>query len=622
MTAYTRVSGAWKTVSAAYFKMSGVWKNVDAMSVRVPWPLRYAAAWLKPGYLTHPAFWASPYGFALPTRTVEAGKMRLVWAAAALGTSKGRCGSEITVFGQQSFTVSVTCTDAPAGVTWRALAGSLLGNDVVGPGTSTVSGILYNQLAQYSTTVICGLECESNAQGTTGFLVSAVTVTPNWALATVVPNPAVPVTPWKQVHPTPGVGTLKIVGVRKEKATESYGYFYPTTFRFNDKDGHWGNGDWNYPAVPYWIVAGDTSQVASCKVTLRFTPIAPKSPVEHTISWDAPVGWGLYHIAYMSADGYQQYYYCALTDAEAAAVRADTTKLITTMWTPKQGGHFVWMPVCWDASGVTFPMSTETAGQSGVGTDAYSGTGNFPPNRTATSALADYTVANGYSDMGNYSIVYSAITIELKNSGGTVIASWTGSLPAGRTVDSPGLGSAPVAAMRGAARMVQPLEFYWPEEWRGLFDQVDTLYPVYSVRWGRDIPNKGEGEWDVFDVDGTKIGDFRLAMRYGSPGIIEIRGVNLAPDLVGMKIMRHIVEHGVTYCPTEDVIITPPDEITYQVMQSWGWQEMTTLSPLSLAALPREYQENLKRSLFIRSDPMYSLFPLLGFPTWPEVTRD
>jgi hypothetical protein len=620
MTAYTKVSGAWRTVSAAYFKMSGAWKNAEIVSVHGPWPARYPYSATKPGYLTAVALWVAPYGGVTPTKTVEAGKMRLVWAAAALGTNKGTCGVEVYVGGQQSFTVSVTCTAAPAGVTWRAIAGGLLGNDVVGPGTSTVSGIIYNQLPAYRTTVICGVNSDSGAQGTTGFLVSAVTVTPNWALATVVPNPAVPVTPWKQVHPTPGVGTLKIVGVRKEKAAESYGYYYPTDFIFNP-DGHWGNYIWDYPGVPYYIVMGDTSQVASAKVTLRFTPVAPKSPVEHTISWDAPVGWGLYHIAYVAADGYAQYYYCALTDAEAAAVRADTTKLITTMWTPKQGGHFVWSPVCWDASGMTVPVTTETAGSAGVGTDAYTGYGNFPPNRTATSAIADYTISNGYSDMSSFSIAYTAITIELKNSGGTVIASWTGSLPTGQFKDSPGLGTAPVTLRAGPAERISPELFYWPPEWRGLFDNVVVFGQWNSVRWGRDIPNKGEGEWDVFDREGVKVGDFRLAMRYGNPGIIEIRGVNLAPDLVGQQIMKTIVAHGVEFCPTEDIIIMPPDEMTKAVMVSWGWHEMTELSPLSVAALPQEYQDNIGLCLYMRSDPMYNRFVELGFPAWQEAIR-
>jgi hypothetical protein len=118
----------------------------------------------------------------------------------------------------------------------------------------------------------------------------------------------------------------------------------------------------------------------------------------------------------------------------------------------------------------------------------------------------------------------------------------------------------------------------------------------------------------------VKVGDFRLAMRHGYPGIIEIRGVNLEPSLVGQQIMRSVVEHGIEYCPTEDIIIRPPDPTTKAVMQSWGWHEMTELSALSLAALPQEYTENLSECLWNWSDPMYNRFVELGFPPWQEVT--
>jgi hypothetical protein len=77
----------------------------------------------------------------------------------------------------------------------------------------------------------------------------------------------------------------------------------------------------------------------------------------------------------------------------------------------------------------------------------------------------------------------------------------------------------------------------------------------------------------------------------------------------------------VEYCPTEDIIILPPDPMTKAVMQSWGWREMTELSALSLAALPQEYRENIRLCLFNWSDPMYNRFRDLGFPSWQEATR-
>jgi hypothetical protein len=222
--------------------------------------------------------------------------------------------------------------------------------------------------------------------------------------------------------------------------------------------------------------------------------------------------------------------------------------------------------------------------------------------------------------MMSSNVGYTAITIELKNSGGTVLTSWTGSLPNTRFMDEPGK----KYAVTPPAQREQPgpaEEFYWPQEWRGMFDRIGILNPAYTVRWGRDIPNKGEGEWDVFDIEGAKVGDFRLAMRYGFPGQIEIRGVNLASDLVGQQIMRHIVEHGVEYCPTDYVIIKPPDPATKAVMQSWGWREMTELSALSMVALPLEYQENLGACLWMWSDPMYNRFRELELPSWQEVSR-
>jgi hypothetical protein len=289
------------------------------------------------------------------------------------------------------------------------------------------------------------------------------------------------------------------------------------------------------------------------------------------------------------------------------------------------------MPVCFDQSGVTVPMRDDAAG----GLDAHSGYAPFPPARSAiktadstpVTLVDDYNVGNGYTDQeaSNGYYGYSApnltlLTIILRNSGGGVLSQWgPAAINYGTSEHVPGLGVGP-AAFRALAAP-DPELYYWPEEWRGLFDRLDTFGQAYTVVWGRDIPNKGEGEWDVLDRDGVKIGDFRLAMLKGNPGIIEIRGVNLAQDLVGMGIMKTIVAYGVEYCPTEDIIIHPPDEATYNVMKSWGWQEMTKLSPFSHVVLPNEYRDNLSKSLFMRSDPMYNRFTELGLPPWQDVTR-
>jgi hypothetical protein len=523
----------------------------------------------------------------------------------------------------KTYNISLTTTDAPAGVPWRVVVGgaSKAGNDVTGPGTSTY---VYTHTSG-STSDYIGLHTGDGANGTAGHLVTNLTVTIQ-SPAAVEANDKVPIC-WKQAHPTAGVGAPTIIGVRKEKPFVYSGYYSYDKITYNKTDGHFLNGKFDLPAVPYYRVGGDPSTIASAKVTLRFTPVAPKSPVEHTISWEAPVGWALYHIGYMGDDNYTHYYYAAMTDAEAATERAKSNRFVTKMWSPREGGWFVWMPVCWDASGVAVPMRSEVAGTADSGADIYSGYGNFPPNRSATSALADYTVANGYTDMASYSIAYTAITVELKNSGGTVINSWTGSLASSYYVDSPGLGNAPATLLLLSADLP---ERYWPMEWRGLFDNVEALPPRIKVAYGRDTVH-GWAEWDVFGdmdpdkyrrtPDWQKIGDFRLAVHRGFPDVIEIGGVNLQPDLIGMKIMRTIVAHGVLYSPTPYVVVKPPDEITFEVMRSWGWKTLEEGSEALLRAtwMHGDELDDPDRYLGMESDPIINRFPLLRMPRSKEV---
>jgi hypothetical protein len=415
---------------------------------------------------------------------------------------------------------------------------------------------------------------------------------------------------WKQVLPAPNTGTLEIVGVgltrKSQVAATVSGYltYYPRTINY--------------------AVMGDASQVASAKVTLRFTPIAPKSPTEHTISWEAPVGWGIYLVTWHVTGSYaSRYFYAAMTDAEVAAYvpPVDTTQWkIVRLWTPKAGGAFAYMPVCWDASGVTVPMRDDSAG----GLDPYSGYTPFPPNRTATSALADYTVADGYSDMSytrdptpdyNY-------TIELKNSGGTVIASKTGTI-LGTWVGT--AGATAFGNMLAQARNIHS-DLYWPPEWQDLFSAILGLGNRMKVEFFEHTKN-GTAEWHVLQLDEdtlqdwTKIGDFRLAMRVGNHNIVEIHGVNLAPDLVGQHIMKTVVDYGVQYCPTRYVIVRPPNQPTFDVMRTWGWNifdERPDLNDVKQTILDRG--ENPDRYLVNESNPITNYFHTLGLSPSDEVT--
>jgi hypothetical protein len=428
---------------------------------------------------------------------------------------------------------------------------------------------------------------------------------------------------WRQTWPA-NTGTPRIVGVAYRGQTEYLPGIPGSDFRHI------------YPAgAPRYNIVGDTSQINSARVEIKMTPVSPKSPKEHILVWDVAWDWGIYKVSWRVDASTTKYYIAGMTHAEAAAIALP--KYASLLWSPRGGGWFAYMPVCFDQSGVTVPMRDDAAG----GLDAHSGYAPFPPGRsaiktadsTAVSLVDDYTVANGYTDQeaSNGYFGYSApaitlITIILRNSGGGVLSQYGPvALPYNTDgVHIPGLGVGPATfSALGATMSSEPPQelYYWPEEWRGLFDRLDTFGQAYTVVWGRDIPNKGEGEWDVLDRDGVKIGDFRLAMMRGNPGIVEIRGVNLAQDLVGLGIMKTIVAYGVEWCPTEDVIITPPDEATKQVMMSWGWREMTELSPFSHAVLPNQYRENLDKSLYMRSDPMYNRFVELGFPTWQEVAQ-
>lgn len=615
MSISVKVSGAWRTVSQPAIKTGGAWRNAKAVYVRAGWRNRYPAKTIPGHYLTSVKAWAENYtsrwnlDASHPAAVVEAGKMRLTWTidAGKLGF-QGISVSNNTGAGK-SITYTITCTDAPAGVPWEAIIGEnpydaapkAIGTTVTGPGTSTV---VYNPTISSGYATL-GIRTTEAANGTTGHLVSSITE----SIASPVATEAVTVfpSPWRQAWPNAGTGTLGIVGVRKEYGTISYGA-YSEMIQYTQKgEPHFLNNKFSLPFVPFYRVIGDTSLVASAKVTLRFTPKAPKSPVEHTISWEAPVGWGLYHVGYMGTDGYAKYYYAALTDAEVSALPANN--YITKMWTPKEGGWFVYMPVCWDVSGVTVPMRSDVV-DSSSGLDPYSGYTPFPPNRTATSALADYTVADGYSDMGNIDVVYDAITIELKNSGGTVIASWTGSLAAGNTPDSPGIN--PTLMKRATYTPEQ--ELYWPAQWRTMFDKIDGLNPDYVVQFNRDIPHKGEAEWIVLTREGEPIGDFRLTLRKGYYNLIEVRGVNLQPDLIGLSIMRRIVEFGIKYGPSEYVLVKPPNQITYDVMKTWGWVPLRETMFYNQVHLAEEYEEEPDKVLVHYLPASHSYWPTLGLP--------
>jgi hypothetical protein len=618
MSISVKVSGAWRTVSQPHIRVGGVYRAAKAMYVREGWPNRYDARCVPPQYLGFPGSWIpAPYaGYtqSQPAPTAEAGAVRMTWTAD--GTNQLFRGVACTVSGGRSHTISLTCTQAPAGVPWRVHTPYYeSGTEVIGPGTSTLTFTPTSGTGTY-----IGILTDAGAVGTAGHLVSNLTVTPANPVTTV-PNNGV-VFPWRQAWPNPNTGALEIVGVRKEFGYSIYGWSSEGIYATKLGEPSVFNGRFGLPLVPYYRIKGDTSQIASAKVTLRFTPIAPKSPVEHTISWEAPVGWGLYHVMYQSAtDGYFKYYYTALTDAEATTLKADASQVVTQLWSPKEGGWFVWMPVCWDTSGVTVPMRPEGS-QTSDGLDPYSGYTPFPPNRSATSVLADYTVANGYTDMKNNDIVYSAITIELKNSGGTVIASWSGSLAAGNTPDQPGKGNTVTRMARVQA--VLNKDFYWPVEWRGLFDNFADFMPSKPiVRFNKDV-HTGAGEWIVYDEQGERIGDFRLALRKGVTDTVEIHGVNLKPDLIGMSIMRSIVHHGTIWCPTRFVVVEPPNKPTYDVMRSWGWQKLEEASAKSSSYLFYRKFDLLAKDKYLIYDthvPMYNRFSELGFPSLDEVAE-
>jgi hypothetical protein len=277
-------------------------------------------------------------------------------------------------------------------------------------------------------------------------------------------------------------------------------------------------------------------------------------------------------------------------------------------------------------------MRSETENTANSGLDPYSGYTPFPPNVSATSALADYTVENGYSDMATYNVEYTAITVELKNSGGTVLHSWSGSLAAGYYVDTPGLEAGDVVRAARARRLPADLpELYWPEEWESLFSDVpvDGLPQRCKVVYSKRTIH-GWAVWDVLmnvnefieqDPVWEKIGDFRLAQHRGFPDVIEIGGVNLQPDMIGMNIMRSIVAHGVLYCPTQYVVVKPPDEMTFEVMRSWGWETLEEDSEAILHAvwMHGDEEDDPSRYLGMELDSYVNRFSELGYPSSEEV---
>ena len=415
---------------------------------------------------------------------------------------------------------------------------------------------------------------------------------------------------WRQTWPA-NSGTPRIVGVAYMGATDYLPGIPGSDFRHT------------YPAgTPRYKIVGDKTLINSAKVEIKMTPAAPKTPAEHTFSWDVTWDWGIYKVSWRVDASTTKYYIAGMTHAEAAAIALP--KYATLLWSPREGGWFAYMPVCWDASGVTVPMRSDADG----GLDAHSGYAPFPPGRAASSTLANYTVADGYKDQeaANGYFGYSAanittITILLRNTAGTVISQYGPvALPYGNGVHVPGLGTGPAALMRARSAPVEQLQYYWPTEYRTLFDHMDVFGQAYTVVWHGDGV-RGDGEWWVYDRDGEKAGDFGLGFRHDASGLIEITSSNVRPELVGERIMFHMQEHLLTWCPTEYVIAPTPDPMTQAVMEGWGWRPMSELlAPLNFK-ISAERQFHLESHIYARSDPMYNRFTELGLPPWQEVFR-
>lgn len=428
---------------------------------------------------------------------------------------------------------------------------------------------------------------------------------------------------WREVWPN-GSGAVRIVG----PTYQGEGVKLP--------EPAWGATGLYYPAgCVRYDIAGDKGRIYSAKVELKYTPTAPKSPKEQIISWDVTREWGIYMVVWRVDASTTKYYYAGMTHDEAAAIVAP--KYAVLLWSPQTGGRFAPMPVCFDVSGMTVPVRDDAAG----GLDAHSGYAPFPPGRSAirtsdglaVSLTDDITVTNGYTDQGggNGYYGYSApnmtlVTITLRDVNGTTLASWgPTALPyASYPTLVPGLGIGPTTFM--AARQASPVstsDLYWPEEWRGLFDNIANM----DVRFGRIVSDgntAGSAEWWVFDQSGERIGDFKLALRKGITDNIEIHGVNLKPDLVGMGIMKVIVHHGTVWSPTRFVSLLPPNQPTYDVMRSWGWTKLEDAPHKSKSAAFYKVFDPRQKDRYLIYDthiPMYNRFSELGLPSLEEVVQ-
>lgn len=623
MSISVKVSGAWRSVSSMNAKVSGVWKAAKAVYGYVGSPHRYPALYFPPEALeSHlPWFQGNISNISgTPTGSTEGGKPRFTWTAIAAGKF-GYMGTYLGLLKGKEVTYTITCSDAPPGVTWCAYLSYLnvKGTDVVGPGTSTLTYTAGVTSPGYH----LGIRVTEGANDTTGFLISNMTATPTIAdPAPTDPNTSVPFSA-KQILPNPGTGTLQIVGVRKTAGYKPYGWTSFDSINFTSPNvAHVANAKWTFPLVPMYRIMGDTSQIASAKVTLTFTPIAPKSPAEHTISWEAPVGWALYHVGYLSTtDGYWKRYIAALTDAEAATLRSNSRRFVTKIWSPKEGGYFAWMPVCWDASGVTVPMLAEAA-QGADGTDPYSGYAEFPPTRTATSTLSNYTVLNGYSDMWNNDINYTAVTIELKNSGGTVIASWTGALPAGNSPDQPGKGNTVALREAEPTRSLNTwdTDLQWPEEWQDtFFAHVDGVSPMFDIKFVGFTNIRHEATYEVYDkLNGELAGYFKVGFRPHMLDVGEIRGGYMRPEYYGQGVLKNMAAHFLKFGPWEWITCKQPDQETYDVMASWGMVPLTE-TPLKFRRFDNEYMANPANVLCAYRPKEESYFHYLGIPSLEEL---
>ena len=422
---------------------------------------------------------------------------------------------------------------------------------------------------------------------------------------------------WKQVWPA-DTGTPQIVGVRHGGTVGSNTFDWTSTL----PQGAYGSTYFPAPKSPYYRVIGDKTQIASAVVNFTWDTSTPKSATHVVTSWTCPDGWGIYLVVlpvenpnYPNYWNYE-YYYAGMTTAEAAAIASP--KLVYEIWTPRNGGYFAPMPVCWELSGkYTYPVRTTTNL-----TDTHTLAGSNPTGVSAVTTLvsdgtaADYTVAEGYADMDsvNTSKTNMTFSVQLKNSGGTVLSSWSGSLDP-NFADTPGI---LYTASRTAKE--QPKEYYWPTEWRGIFDNFPTPDP--KIEWYGES-HKGEGIWNVYLYE-ELVGDFRLGLIPGITDSIQICGVNIRQDLIGLGVMKDVVRHGTRWSPMRFVFVEPPDEITYAVMQSWGWTPLEDASKKSKSYEFYRKTMNRESGKFLIYDthvPMYNRFSELGLPEFEEVAQ-